>query len=156
MWIIDINGEEEITYQGALDELHHHQTQCGESKVNISLWRRKRYQSTYLEDIWSRFYQVRPLVSHLVVRLPDKPISPNNVDEALKGPQRQFWKEYLFVQFNKNKNVNLLLDPIPIKYLPDIHKSYIHPLLQVLSKVTVIIYGNLFHTTVQMVVIRFK
>ena len=35
--IININGEEPITYQGALDELNHYQIPCGKSKANISL-----------------------------------------------------------------------------------------------------------------------
>ena len=37
VWIISINVEEHITYQGALDELNNHQTPRGKSKVNISL-----------------------------------------------------------------------------------------------------------------------
>ena len=36
-WIMAINGEESITSQGALDELNHHQTPHGKSKVNVSL-----------------------------------------------------------------------------------------------------------------------
>ena len=58
------------------------------------------------------------MVSHLEVRLPKKPPTPKNIGDALGGPQRRFWKEALFVQYDKNKNVSLLLDPIPIKSLP--------------------------------------
>ena len=74
VWIIDINGEEPITYKGVLDELIHHQTPRGKYKVNISLCRRKRYHRIDLEDIRSRFDQVRPLVSHIEVRLTNKPL----------------------------------------------------------------------------------
>ena len=84
----------------------------------MSLCRRKSYQRTDLEEIRSRFDQVRPVVSHLEVRLPNKPPTPNNIGDALGGPQRQFWKESLFVQCDKNKNVSLLSAPIPMKYLP--------------------------------------
>ena len=43
----------------------------------------------YLEDISSIFDQVRPEVSYLEFRLPHKPLTPNNIGEALKGTQRQ-------------------------------------------------------------------
>ena len=59
------------------------------------------------------------MVSHLEVRLPKKPPTPNNIGDALGGPQRQFWKEPLFVQYDKIKNFSLLSAPIPIKFLPE-------------------------------------
>ena len=59
------------------------------------------------------------MVSHLEVCLPKKPPTPNNIVEGLKVPQRQLWKEYLFVQYENNNNVSLLSDPIPIKSLPE-------------------------------------
>ena len=96
--IVAINGEEPITAQCVLDELNRHQTPRGKSNIKISLCRRKSYQRTYLEEICSRFDQVRPVVSHLQVLLPKKPLTPNNLGDALGGPQRQFWKESLFVQ----------------------------------------------------------
>ena len=65
VWIIDINGEEPIKSQGTLDELNLHQTPRGKSKFNISLFIRKRYQRTYLEDSSFRFDQVRPVVLNL-------------------------------------------------------------------------------------------
>ena len=55
-----------------------------------SLCRSKSYQSTDLEEIRSRFDQVRPVVSHLEVRLPKKPPTKKNIGDALGGPQRQF------------------------------------------------------------------
>ena len=115
VWIISINGEEPITDQGALDELNNHKNPCGKSKVNISLCRRNSYQITDIEDIHSIFYQFRPVVSHSGVCLPKKYPTPKKICEVLKGPQRQFWKEALFVQYDKNKNVRLLLAPITIK-----------------------------------------
>ena len=96
MWIVATNGEEPITAQGVLDELNLHQTLRGKSKIKISLCIRKSYQITDLEEICSRFYQVRPVVSHLEVRLSKKPPTPNNIGYALGVPQRQFWKEALF------------------------------------------------------------
>ena len=118
VWIVDINGEEPITAQGVLDELNRHQNLRGKSKIKISLFRRKSYQRTDLDKIRSRFDQVRPVVSHLEVRLPKKPPTPNNICDDLGGSQRKFWKEALFFQYDKNKNVSLLSAPIPIKSLP--------------------------------------
>ena len=119
-----INEEESITAQLVLDELNSHQTLRGKSEVNISLCRRKSYQRTYLEEICSRFDQVRPLVSHLEVSLPKKPPITKNILEGFKGPQRQFWKEDLFVRYDKNKRFSLLSAPIPIKSLPEVKKVH--------------------------------
>ena len=119
VWIIAINGEEPITYQGVLDELNSYKSTQGRSKINISLCRREIYQITDLEEIRSRFDQVRPVVSHIEVCLPKKLPTPKNIGEDLSVPQRQFWKEALFVKYDKNTNVNLLSDPIPIKSLPE-------------------------------------
>ena len=88
VWIVAINVEEPITAQGVLDELNRHQNPRGKSKIKISLCRRKRYQRTDLEEILSRFDQVRPLVSHLEFRLLKKPPTPKNIGDALGGPQR--------------------------------------------------------------------
>ena len=92
MCILAINGEEPITAQGVLDQLNCHQTPWGKSNIKISLCRRNRYQRTYLEDICSIFDPVRPVVSHLELRLPNKPPTPKNIGEDLGGTQRQFWK----------------------------------------------------------------
>ena len=72
-----------------------------------------------MENIWSRFDKVVPMISQLEVRLLDKSLAPKNIGETLKDPQRQFCKEYLFVRYDKNKNVILLLNPIIIKYLTE-------------------------------------
>ena len=82
MWIVAINGKEPITAQGVLDELNRHQTLRGKPKIKISLCRRKSYQRTDLEEIRSIFDQVRPVVSHLEVRLPKKPPTPKNIGDA--------------------------------------------------------------------------
>ena len=119
MWIIAINGEEPIRAQGVLDELNCHQNPRGKSNINISLCSKKRYQRIDLEETRSRFDQVRPVVSHLEVRLPKKPPTPKNIGDDLDVPQRKFWKEALFVQYDKNKNVSLLSAPIPIKSLSE-------------------------------------
>ena len=148
MGIIYINGEESITSQGSLDKINHHQTPRRKSKVNISLWRRKSYQIIDLEEIYSRFYQVRSVVSHLSVCLPKKPPTPNNIGKALIIPQRQLQKEVLFVKYDKNKNVSLISDPIPIKSLPDGTKVF--PLILLLRKVTVLMHGIFLHVTIQM------
>ena len=76
--MIDINGEEPITDKCVLDELNRHQTPRGKYNIKISIRRRKSYQRTYLEDIRSIFYQVRPVVSHPEFRLPKKPPTPKN------------------------------------------------------------------------------
>ena len=69
-WIIAINGKYHIKYQGALDELNNNQNTRGKLKVKISLLGRKIYWRTYLEDIFSIFDQVIPVVSHLEFCLP--------------------------------------------------------------------------------------
>ena len=119
MFIIDINGDNTITSQGTLDELNSHQTPRGKFKVNISLYRSNIYQITDLEYICFIFDQVIPVFPHLEVHLPYRPINPKNIGEALKGTQRQFQKEVLFVKYDKNKNVSLLSYPTPIKYIPE-------------------------------------
>ena len=97
VYIVPINVEDPILDQGVLDELNHHQNTQGKSKIKISLCRRKSYQRTDIEEIRSRFDQVRPVVSHLEVRLPKKPPTPKNIGEDLSGTQRQFWKKpFLF------------------------------------------------------------
>ena len=58
---------------------------------------------TYLEQIWSKFDQVIPVVSYIEVSLPEKPITPNNIGEAIQGPHKRIWKESLFVKYEKNK-----------------------------------------------------
>ena len=109
----------------------------------------KSSQRTYLEEICSIFDQVRPVVSHLEVCITRKPPTPKNIGEGLKGPQRQLWEEALFVKYDKNKNVNLLSDPIPIKSVPEGN-------ILVLLKTTILMNGNLLHATLKMGVLRLK
>ena len=117
LWIITINGEEPIIDQGALDELNRHQNPHGKSKVKISLCIRKSWQIKNIEYICSIFDQVLPVVSHHEFRLSEKLCTPKKIGEALKVPERKWCKKALFVKYYKNKNVNLLPDTIPIKYL---------------------------------------
>ena len=125
MCISDINGEDTIIDQGALDEINHHQNPSEKYKFKIIVCIRKSYQRTDIEKIHSKLHQVRPVVSHLGVLLPEKPLIPNNIGQALKGNLRQLQKEHSFVQYHKNKNIGLLLDPIPIKSLPE-GKKFFH------------------------------
>ena len=99
--IVAINGEEPIKAQYVLDELNCNQTLRGKSKIKINLCRRKKYQRIYLEEIRSRFDQIRPMVSHLEVRLQKKPPTPKNIGESLGGPQRKLWKESLFLNMTR-------------------------------------------------------
>ena len=62
---------------------------------------------TDIEYIWSKFDQVIPVVSHIIFSHPEKPKTPNNIDEAIKGPHKQIWKEALFVKYNNNKSSTL-------------------------------------------------
>ena len=43
------------------------------------------------------------MVSHLEARLPGKHFTPNTLGETLKGPQRKFQEEALFVQYVEKK-----------------------------------------------------
>ena len=97
------------------------------------------------------------MVSHLEFLPPYKPFTPNNIGEYIKIPHRQFWKEALFLQYNKNKNVRTIFAPVLIKSLPDrtkVLRSLILP--QILNKADALIHVNLFHATVQMGVLTFK
>ena len=84
--IVATYREEPITSQCASDKLNIHQTTRGKYKVKISLRRRKSYQRTDIEEICSRFDQVRPVVSHLEFFLPKKPPTPKKIGEVLKVP----------------------------------------------------------------------
>ena len=85
MWIIGINWEDTITDQVKIDEIQKHNNKHGKYKVNINIFRSKSYQMTDLEYIWFKFDQVIPVVSHIEVSLPEKPIPPNKIGEAIKG-----------------------------------------------------------------------
>ena len=87
MWIIAINEEEPIKYQGVLDELNPYQNTRGKSKIKIIIYIRKRYQRTYHKDIHSIFHQVIPVVSHIEVCLPKKPSTTKDIGEGLESPQ---------------------------------------------------------------------
>ena len=89
------------------------------------------------------------MVSHPEICIPKKPPTPKNIG-------RQFRKEDLFVQYDKNKNVRLLLDPISIKPLPEVKTNLIQLLIIVLRKVTVMMHGNVLSANVQMGVLRLK
>ena len=96
------------------------------------------------------------MVSHLEFRLPNKPPTPNNICAALGGPQRQLWKEPLFVKYDKNKKSSLISALIQIKSFPEGKNSSVHSFLLVLSKVTFMMHVNLLHITVKMGFIKLK
>ena len=86
VWIVAINEVYHITDQVALDEIQSYHNQCGKSKVKIRIFRSENYQRTDLEEIRYIFYLVRPVFSHLEVRLPEKPLTLKNIGEYIKGP----------------------------------------------------------------------
>ena len=75
VWIIDINGEEHITYQGTLDELNQHQNPRGKSKFKISICISKSYQREDIEDICYRFIKSH-LRFHILKFVSQKNLSP--------------------------------------------------------------------------------
>ena len=77
-------------------------------------------------------------------------MTPKKIGEGLKGPQIKLQKEDLFVQYDKNENVRLLLDPVPIKSFLEGKNSSVRSLLIVSRKVTVLMHGKFFHATLQM------
>ena len=110
-----------------LDELNLHQAPHVKSKIKISLCRRKSYQRTYLEEIRSRFDQVRPVVSHLEVCLPNKPPTPKNIGEGLKVPKRQFWKKPYLWNITRTK-MSAFFCPPP-NQIPPWRKKFLHSLI---------------------------
>ena len=73
------------------------------------------------------------MVSYLEGLLQKKHPTQKNTSEDLGGPQRQFWKEDLLVQYDNNKNVILLSDTIPIKSLSEggkLLRSLIDPIIK--------------------------
>ena len=95
------------------------------------------------------------MVSYLEVCLPKKPPTPNNIGGGLSSPQRQFWREALFVKYDKNRNF-ILFFHIPPQSNPSLkeQKSYINSLLLVIRKVTILMHGNFLHVTLKMGVLR--
>ena len=92
VWILSINEEGHIKVKGVLDEIHSYKTQHCKSKFRLGLCRNKSYQRTDIEKIRPIFDQVWPSFSNLEFHLTEKPLTPNNIVEAFKGPLRQLWK----------------------------------------------------------------
>ena len=88
------------------------------------------------------------MVLHLWVSLPEDPLTPNNIGDFFKGPQRQWWKKALFDQYNKNKNVKLLLTSIPIKPLLYVTKVLCSMIVTGIKEGDCYGSGNLLHDTV--------
>ena len=96
------------------------------------------------------------MVSHIEVILPEKPQTPNNIDEALKGHQRQIWKESLLVKYDNSKRFNLLSDIVTIKYVPDGTKVLRSIISTSIKKGNCYDSWKVLYSTVQIGFIRFK
>ena len=77
--IIYNNGEDPIPAKGSLGKLQCYHTQCENSESKISLYRKKIYQFTNIEEPRSIFDQIRPVISNLEVSLLEKPKPPKKV-----------------------------------------------------------------------------
>ena len=88
------------------------------------------------------------MVSHIEVSLPEKPLTPNNIVEALKGPQRQLLKETLFVQYEKEKMSAFFRLTYQVYTSLKENNSFVHSFLLVSSKATFLMHGNFLHATV--------
>ena len=104
----------------------------------------------------SVFYQIRPVVSHSEVCLPHKSIVPKTIWDYPKGPQRQVWRELLFVQYNNNKNINLLSAPLALKYLLKFTKVLRYLISPGITKGDCYNDCNFLHATVPMYFNRCK
>ena len=111
---------------------------------------------TDLKDVWSVFDQVTPVVSYFGVRLPEKPLNPNIIGEALKDYQKQFQKEALLVKYDNNKYFKNILSTITIKYLPDETKVLRSLVSTSIKEGKCSDQWKFFYATVKMGVIGFK
>ena len=93
------------------------------------------------------------MVSHIEVSFPEKPITTNNIGEAIKGPHKQIWKEYLFVKYDKNKISTFFWIPYQSNNSLMEQVSSVHLFLQVSRNANVPMHGYLLCATVKMVVI---
>ena len=78
-----------------------------------------------MEEFRSLFDQIIPVVSHLEVFLPQKPLLAKNIGHAIKGPQHHLWKENLFVQYDKEIVSTYYQPQLTIQSLPKIDKLLI-------------------------------
>ena len=99
------------------------------------------------EDILSRFYQVRPVVLHLEVRLLEKPITPNNIGEE---------KKLYLCNMKRTKMSSLFWIPYQSNFHLKGKMSSVHSFILVLRKATILMHGILLHTTVKIGVITLK
>ena len=93
------------------------------------------------------------MVSHIEVSIPEKPITTNNIGEAIKGPNKQIWIEYLFVKYDKNKSSTFFRIPYQSNNSLMEQVSSVHLFLQVSRNATVTMYVDLLCATIKMVVI---
>ena len=83
LYVLKMDGEEPITAKCAPEDIRLHQNNKWKLNFWILIFEWKCSQRTNLEDIGSLFHQIRPIVSHLEVRLPQKPKFPKNIGDAL-------------------------------------------------------------------------
>ena len=93
------------------------------------------------------------MVSHIEVSLPEKPITPNKIGEAIKGTHKQIRKEVLFVKYDKCKFSTFFQLPYKSNTSLEAQRSYVHLFIQVSSNATVPMHGDFFYATVKMVAI---
>ena len=117
VWILGIYGQELITAKGALGDIKLHQPNKGKSKVNISIFKIECFQRIKLEYLRPSFDQTRPVVSYLEFCIAQKRIVPKNIGDDIKVTQYQLWEVDLFVQYDNNKNINIISSTFTIKYL---------------------------------------
>ena len=97
----------------------------------------------YIENIWSKFDQVIPVVSHFEVSIINKHIAPNHIGDAIKVPQKQILKEALFVKYDNNKYSTFFWITCQSNTSIMEQRSSVHLFLQVSSNETVPIHVDL-------------
>ena len=103
MWFMDINSEEPMISQGAIDELQRHHNQRVKFKFKASLYISKIYQRKNLKYIQSRFDQFRPVVSHLKF-FPHRYLQPQRtLSNLLKVLRVSYRKKLYFCNITRTK-----------------------------------------------------
>ena len=93
------------------------------------------------------------MVSHTEVSLPENPITPNNIGEAIKGLYKQIWKESLFVKYDKKNSSTFFRQPYQSNTSLMEKRSSVKLFLQVSSNSAVPTHVYLLYATLKMGVI---
>ena len=110
---------------------------------------KKIYPRTFIEELWSRFDQIRPVVFHFEVQIHEKPLTPKNIGKALKGPHRQFSKHIYFSSMGRTIISTLFWLPYQPNTSPTEKSPSVISLLWVSGKATITMLGNIYPNTVQ-------